>query len=1089
MQKQTTSTVPINLNYNQIGVNLNSNQNSPKNTGFNNQSTFQTTNNSSAKRRQTVMVSHSKTMVTQLSNEEAQTLQDGGGYLKTQGIKSALLKFVQNKLKAIDIGKVQEKLKREKEEKERQDQINKMNKFIGEQISQLSAMELHREQRIDEAVRHIENQLSRKYQKNQLEWLSVSSKHNHIKPYLKQKLIEQLQNPDTELYKATTMKKERRQTRLFSASPVNYTRNRNISKYENSQEKSKIRQKSICIQNTQSSKNFKLNSTASPKKRIMSAVQRSTTMMQSTNFQSEFKLFKVEKSASKIQPFISPSTQAKQAHEDLMKTIQKTKSLPQFINSKQALASGGSLYHNIRDTFDQFVLTCQEVLENEDNRKILYQKGEHMNKKLKFSFANPATKDAVQEILTTQGQITTDDRDVPLMASLRNKIKDNKFDPQVKMKKDLSQTYKTMDSIFKQNKSGIIHDLPPTNIQYYLKSPQQKKFTEKVLVNIWKEQNAKLISQQEQNGEVMGDLWNAKNETQYHKHKKDIRQASTAPWDKVMMGSYTKLYKDQLDIKNYKADLKNDRTLKGINYDQVKEIVASLPTLNQCIDQNYLQKQINSIDQDTIQTIEASIANDIISKYRSDQQHVKNSRFKYLQRKAAQTQDKITSNDQSHQKKEELLNKCKDHAKVVKRFKIVLDGLENGWCSRVKLDESDVGHKLYMRRLEKGQASRPELMMAKGFTSADSFSNKALYEFFLEGEPKKPYKKSYQKQDERVILADEYAGGPRLTPEKRSRKQITPGDLQKAALMIQKYYRLWKAKKLYQQQVQERELQLKKERELTEEEQHLGQTEYYKLHKNIRNSGIQQQSIQKNYSEPRLIKTYGQLLNKADINARDNNKNSALFYAVQNQNLSLIKQLISMGADVNLDCEGNNSALHEAVRLKDVKIIKYLVSQAGANVLQCNKRNECALYYADEELLRHTGLLSYQMMIQKQREVNDLQYKKLHNKSTISSNKSRSTSPYTSSMKVYQNQRDISGQLNLIHGSSLSAGAFVNSNNTNNNSPSPRMMLHTNKGDQQQHQAIDNNISTKNANNIGSNLSKNDKRPSFNVQFNIEKMF
>ena len=39
-----------------------------------------------------------------------------------------------------------------------------------------------------------------------------------------------------------------------------------------------------------------------------------------------------------------------------------------------------------------------------------------------------------------------------------------------------------------------------------------------------------------------------------------------------MMGSYTKLYKDQLDIKNYKNDMKKTQSLKGLNYDQVKEV-------------------------------------------------------------------------------------------------------------------------------------------------------------------------------------------------------------------------------------------------------------------------------------------------------------------------------------------------------------------------------------------------------------------------------------------------------------------------------------------------------------------------------------
>lgn len=59
-----------------------------------------------------------------------------------------------------------------------------------------------------------------------------------------------------------------------------------------------------------------------------------------------------------------------------------------------------------------------------------------------------------------------------------------------------------------------------------------------------------------------------------------------------MMGSYTKLYKSQLDFKNYDSSQldKNEKLLGKVGYDEVKEIVAGLPTLNACIDKSYLQK-------------------------------------------------------------------------------------------------------------------------------------------------------------------------------------------------------------------------------------------------------------------------------------------------------------------------------------------------------------------------------------------------------------------------------------------------------------------------------------------------------------------
>ncbi len=53
-------------------------------------------------------------------------------------------------------------------------------------------MENAREERIEDAAKEIERQMSRKYMKNEMKWLHVNSKHDHLKPYLKQRLIEQL---------------------------------------------------------------------------------------------------------------------------------------------------------------------------------------------------------------------------------------------------------------------------------------------------------------------------------------------------------------------------------------------------------------------------------------------------------------------------------------------------------------------------------------------------------------------------------------------------------------------------------------------------------------------------------------------------------------------------------------------------------------------------------------------------------------------------------------------------------------------------------------------------------------------------------
>ena len=95
------------------------------------------------------------------------------------------------------------------------------------------------------------------------------------------------------------------------------------------------------------------------------------------------------------------------------------------------------------------------------------------------------------------------------------------------------------------------------------------------------------------------------------------------------------------------------------------------------------------------------------------------------------------------------------------------------------------------------------------------------------------------------------------------------------------------------------------------------------------------------------MKLYGQLLTKGDINARDRNKNTALFYAVRNSNFAMVEQLISLGAEHDIACEGNNTVLHEAMKQKNVQIVKFL-SHKGANLVQQNSFGEMPLKYADE---------------------------------------------------------------------------------------------------------------------------------------------
>ena len=56
-------------------------------------------------------------------------------------------------------------------------------------------------------------------------------------------------------------------------------------------------------------------------------------------------------------------------------------------------------------------------------------------------------------------------------------------------------------------------------------------------------------------------------------------------------------------------------------------------------------------------------------------------------------------------------------------------------------------------------------------------------------------------------------------------------------------------------------------------------------------------------------------MSKADLNARDNQKNTALYYACANNNYEMVASLLRLGADPHLECMGNNVPMHEAFRV------------------------------------------------------------------------------------------------------------------------------------------------------------------------------
>ncbi|KAL4463925.1 hypothetical protein ABPG74_005862 [Tetrahymena malaccensis] len=103
------------------------------------------------------------------------------------------------------------------------------------------------------------------------------------------------------------------------------------------------------------------------------------------------------------------------------------------------------------------------------------------------------------------------------------------------------------------------------------------------------------------------------------------------------------------------------------------------------------------------------------------------------------------------------------------------------------------------------------------------------------------------------------------------------------------------------------------------------------------------------------IKNAGYLLGSSDVNIKDKQGNTPLYYTVLNKNEEFVQYLLDLGASVNEPCENGNTPLHMAFQIQNEKIIMDFMEKGGdLNIINQDQQTPIAM--GSFELIKRMGL-------------------------------------------------------------------------------------------------------------------------------------
>ncbi|KAL4433519.1 hypothetical protein ABPG74_002916 [Tetrahymena malaccensis] len=103
------------------------------------------------------------------------------------------------------------------------------------------------------------------------------------------------------------------------------------------------------------------------------------------------------------------------------------------------------------------------------------------------------------------------------------------------------------------------------------------------------------------------------------------------------------------------------------------------------------------------------------------------------------------------------------------------------------------------------------------------------------------------------------------------------------------------------------------------------------------------------------IRNSGYVINESDVNCKDKQQNTALMYAIQHQNITFIRWLLSKGADVNIICIQGNTPVHQAFKTNNHEILHdILCMKPNFNIV--NQEGLTPLGYASQDTIKKFDL-------------------------------------------------------------------------------------------------------------------------------------